>query len=150
MKTIESYVTNHLSNSFKHLHCRQFTHYNRKQEYYRIRSKQKQLKIQSNSKNIISDKKGRKLENNDHQPVGRIRTNHSAISSFKNYNLLLSLFRKYHIKGFRGPQIDTTYEGNFDGLTEQLPLMRKYNMETTQDMSSFYAKFSLYIFQQLK
>lgn len=93
---------------------------------------------------MYSDKKGGKIENN-YEPVGRIRTNHPAISSFKNYPLLVSLFRKYHTEGFRGPQIDTTYEGNFDGLTEKLPLMRKHNMGTIQDMS-FYAKFSLYTF----
>lgn len=34
----------------------------------------------------------------------------------KNYNLL-SLFRKYHTGGLRGPQMDTTNKGNFDGLT---------------------------------
>lgn len=62
-------------------------------------------------------RRGNKLENDDHQPVERIRTNCPAISSLKNYDLLF-IFRKYHtLKRVWRPSYGYyTYEGNFDDL----------------------------------
>lgn len=49
-------------------------------------------------------------------------TSQSSNCNFpENMNVLLSLFRKFHNGGQRGPQIDTTYKGNFDGLHRSYP-----------------------------
>lgn len=100
------------------------------------------LKYGQIPKNMISDKKagwGGNLENNDHAPVGRIRTNHPAVASFTNYDLPLFFFRKY-IRGLRSPQTGTTYmKAVLMVYTQKLPLARVPPLETIQ-ATSFYAK----------